>query len=160
MLRVEVANMEEWLDADGRPYDYRPALAAWRTGDASAGRELSEHLYHQGTVNSASYAAVEGIVGMIEVAASPDWNAYTLLASIEEGRLILTNPAMPLDLDSPYRDAWEKVLPKALTDLTDATDDPTVRSILAVIAYAKGQHSIAAITLCTEDERLEMLGAA
>jgi hypothetical protein len=97
---------------------------------------------------------------MIEVAASPDWNAYTLLASIEEGRLISTNPAMPLDLESPYRDAWERVLPKALADLTDATDDLIVRSILAVIAYAKGQLSIAAITLCTEDERLEMLGAA
>jgi hypothetical protein len=59
-----------------------------------------------------------------------------------------------------YRDAWKKVLPNALADLADVTDDPTVRSILAVIAYAKGQHSIAAITLCTEDERLEMLGAA
>jgi hypothetical protein len=160
MLCAEVADMNEWLNADGRPYDPNPALASWQAGDASAGRELSEHLYHQGTVNSASYAAVEGIVSMIAGAETPDWNAYALLASIEEGRLIAANPAMPSELEVPYRDAWKRVLPKALADLTDASDDPTVRSILAVIAYAKGQHSIAAITLCTEDERLEMLGTA
>ncbi len=85
--------------------------------------------------------------------------AADLLEAAPE-RLISTNPAMPPNLELPYRDAWQKVLPKALADLLDATDDPTVRSILAVVAYAKGQHTIAAITLCTEDERWEMLGAA
>ena len=151
--------MDEWLNADGRPYDPRPALAAWRQGDASAGRELTEQLYHQGTVNSASYAAVDGIVSMIGGAASPDWSAYALLASIEEGRLAALSPAIPPELAVPYRDAWQTVLPKALNDLDGATDDQTVRSIFAVIAHAKGQHSIAAFALCTEDERLEMLGA-
>jgi len=152
--------MDQWLNADGRPYDPRPALASWQAGDASAERELSEQLYHQGTVNSASYAAVEGIVSAIVGARSPDWKAYALLASIEEGRLNAANPAIPIELEGPYRGAWKRVLPQALADLADAADDPTVRSILAVVAYAKGQNSIAAIILCTEDERLEMLGTA
>jgi hypothetical protein len=152
--------MDDWLNANGLPYDPRPAIAAWRNGDASAGQALFEQLYHQGTVNSASYAAVNGIVDMIVEASSPDWTAYALLASVEEGRLNASNPMLPSELGGPYRDAWRRVLPKALADLLDASDDPTVRSVLAVIAYGKGQHSIAAFALCTEDERLEMLGAA
>jgi hypothetical protein len=158
MFAQRWASMDEWLNADGRPYDPRPALAAWQDGDASAGRELFEQLYHQGTVNSASYAAVDGIVSFIGGAVPPDWNAYTLLASIEEGRLAPLNPAVPPELAARYRDAWRAVLPKALADLAGATDDQTIRSIFAVVALAKGQHSIAAIMLCTEDERLEMLG--
>jgi hypothetical protein len=151
--------MAEWLNVDGKAYDPGPAIDAWRGGDASAGQALSEQLYHQGAVNSASYAAADGIANMIAEAASPDWNAYALLASIEEGRLAVSSPAMPPELALSYGKAWATVLPKALADLAGATDDRSVRSILAVIAHAKGQHSIAAITLCTEDERLEMLGA-
>jgi hypothetical protein len=45
----------------------------------------------------------------------------------------------------------------ALRDLETATDDLVVRSALAVIAHAKGQHTLATIALCTEDERAEML---
>jgi len=152
--------MNEWLNAHGLPYDPRSTIAAWRNGDALAGQALFEQLYHQGTVNSASYAAAGGIVDMIVAAASPDWTAYALLASIEEGRLNVSNPVLPPELEGPYRDAWRKVLPKALADLVDASDDPTVRSVLAVVAYGKGQLSIASFALCTEDERLEMLGAA
>ena len=46
----------------------------------------------------------------------------------------------------------------ALRDLANAADDELVRSLIAVIAHAKGQHSLGAIALCTEDEREEMLG--
>lgn len=151
---------DPWLSAYGEPYDPRPAVEAWRAGDvAAASQELWEKLYHQGTVNSASYAAVGEVVRMMQEQSIPDWSAYSLVASIEEGRLADGNPPLPTELEIDYRRAWDDLLPLALRDLAVVTDDLSVRGILAVIAHAKGQHSLAAIALCTEDERVEMLVA-
>ncbi len=148
-----------WLDANGKPYDPRPAIEAWRVGQASdAVQELWDRLYHQGTVNSASYAAVGEIVRIMKEQAEPDWNAYSLVASIEEGRLAASSPPIPTSLEQDYEHAWAVILPMALRDLGAATDDRVVRSALAVVAHAKGQHTLATIALCTEDERAEMLG--
>lgn len=151
---------DPWLSADGEPYDPRSAIKAWREGEFVDGaQELWNKLYHQGAVNSASYAAVGEIVRMMHGQPEPDWNAYALIASIEEGRLADDSPPLPLELQQDYKDAWAAILPIALRDLSEAQDDLVVRSILAVIAHAKGQHTLAAIALCTEDERAEMLGA-
>lgn len=148
-----------WLSAHGEPYDPRPAIAAWRAGQAGdVAHELWDKLYHQGTVNSASYAAVSEIVAMMQGQVEPDWNAYSLLASIEDGRLAEGNPPVPVDLKQHYEQAWATVFPIALRDLEEAKDDLVDRGALAVIAHAKGQHTLAAIALCTEDERVEMLG--
>jgi hypothetical protein len=149
---------ESWLDAYGDSYDPRPAIEAWRAGAVDASRELWDKLYHQGTVNLASYAAVGGIVRMMHEQATPDWKAYSLVASIEDGRLADDNPPLPLELESDYLAAWKALLRLALRDLAVAEDDLTVRAALAVLAHAKGQHSLATIALCTEDERVEMLG--
>lgn len=149
--------MAGWLSAYGEPYDPRPIIAAWRRGESAAGEELLAQLYHQGSVGTASYAAVHDIVRMIVEAAQPDWRAYGLIASVEEGRLSPSNPAVPSELLASYKNAWEIVLTKALDDLAVSTDDLAVRCTMAVIAHAKGQHSIAKIALWTEDERLEVL---
>ncbi len=114
--------------------------------------------YHQGAVNSASYAAVGEIVRMMQKQATPDWKAYSLIASIEEGRLTEATPPVPSALKEDYQRAWAMLLPLALRDLGEAEDDLAVRGALAVVAHAKGQHTLATIALCTEDERLEMLG--
>ncbi|KMS54449.1 hypothetical protein V474_21960 [Novosphingobium barchaimii LL02] len=95
---------------------------------------------------------------MMEEQAEPDWNAYSLVASIEEGRLAEASPSIPPELEQDYKQAWAAVLPLALRDLGEATNDLVVRSALAVVAHAKGQHTLATIALCTEDERVEMLG--
>ncbi|WP_156405496.1 hypothetical protein [Sphingomonas sp. Root710] len=92
--------MTAWLNADGRPYDPHKAIIAWQDGDASAGEELFEQLYHQGAVNTASYAAAEEIVNMIMEASSPEWHAYALLSFIEEGRQTTSNPALPPELQA------------------------------------------------------------
>lgn len=148
-----------WLSAYGEPYDPRPAIEAWRSGKAEDARqELWDKLYHQGTINSASYAAVGAIVSMMQEQAKPDWNAYSLVASIEDGRLVEGNPPVPSELEQDYECAWATILPIALRDLGEARDDLVVRSALAVVAHAKGQHTLATIALCTEDERVEMLG--
>ncbi|WP_157136842.1 hypothetical protein [Sphingomonas sp. PAMC 26617] len=151
---------DPWLSAYGEPYDPRPAIQAWRAGQVkAASQELWEQLYHQGTVNSASYAAVGEIVRMMAEQVGPDWNAYSLVASIEEGRLAVASPSIPPELEHDYEQAWVAILPMALRDLGQATDDLVVRSTLAVVAHSKGQHTLATMALCTEDERAEMLGA-
>lgn len=150
---------DPWLSAIGEPYDPRPAIEAWRSGQVEdAQQELWEQLYHQGSVNSASYAAVGQLVRMMQEQVEPDWRAYALVASIEEGRLAEGNPPIPSELNQNYQNAWAAILQMALRDLAKATDDVVVRSTLAVVARAKGQHTLATIALCTEDERVEMLG--
>lgn len=149
---------DPWLSAFGEPYDPRPAIEAWRAGKVvDAAQELWDKLYHQGAVNSASYAAVGEIVRMMQEQAEPDWNTYALIASIEEGRLTSGSPPLPSQIQHDYEDAWAAILPMALRDLEEAQDDLVVRGALAVIAHAKGQHTLAKIALCTEDERAEML---
>ena len=151
--------IDPWLCAYGEPYDPRPAIETWRAGDAEdAVQELWEKLYHQGTVNSASYAAVGELVRMMQEQAAPNWNAYSLIASIEEARLNEDNPPIPSELERDYSHAWAAILPMALRDLGQARDDLLVRSALAVVAHSKGQHTLGTLALCTEDERAEMLG--
>lgn len=147
-----------WLDAYGLPFDPTPMIEAWRSGDADqAACILWERLYHQGDVGTASYAATPALVRLLGELAEPDWNGYALVASIEEGRLN-AGPLIPSELEGPYADAWIKILPLALDHLANATDDLLVRSLIAVTALAKDQRSLAALALCTEDERQEMLG--
>lgn len=148
-----------WLSAYGEPYDPRPAIEAWRAGNVTeALQELWGKLYHQGTINSASYAAVGDIVRMMRDQAAPDLNAYALVASIEDGRWAEGNPPVPSELEQDYRSAWAAILPMALRDLAQTEEDLVIRGALAVVAHAKGQRTLAAIALCTEDERVEMLG--
>ena len=147
-----------WLSAYGDPYDPLPVIDTWRLGEAvNAASELWEQLYHQGMVNTASYAATPELVRLIAELQEPDWNAYALVATIEEGRVADGNPPIPVALESSYHAAWEALLPNALGHLLAARDDTIVRSLLAVVAHAKGQHSLGALALCTEDERQEML---
>lgn len=149
---------DPWLSAYGEPYDPRPAIEAWRAGQVVDGpQELWDKLYHQGAVNTASYAAVGEIVRMMQEQSEPDWNSYALIASIEEGRLADGSPPVPSDLRQDYETAWSAILPMALRDLGQVEDDLVVRGALAVVAHAKGQHTLAAIALCTEDERADML---
>lgn len=147
-----------WLNAYGESYDPKSAIEAWRTGLSEvAARELWHNLYHQGVVGSASYAAVGEIVRMMQEQTEPDWVAYAIVASIEEGRLNEESPSIPPELQQDYERAWASILPMALRVLQESTEDLIVRSAFAVIAHAKGQRTLATIALCTEDERIEML---
>lgn len=151
--------MTELLDAYGEPFDPRPVIARWRLGEEDGPtQELWERLYHQGEVGSASFAAIPDLVELIASSTQPDWNAYAILASVEEARTI-GDAMIPLSLADAYAEAWTTAQSLALQHLAHASEDKLVCSLLAVIAHAKGQHSLAAIALCTEDERCEMLGS-
>ncbi len=149
----------ELLGGRRQPYDPRPALEALRLGKIDfASKDLWENLLHQGDVDTASYASVPMLAQVIEESAVTDWNAYALMAAIEEGRLSGQNPPVPSALRDQFFAAWAAVVKPALRDLALAQDDLCVRSILAVLAHAKGQNSLGILALCTEDERQEMLG--
>ena len=150
--------MSELLDAYGKPFDPRPVVARWSNGEGEeAAGLLWERLYHQGDLGSASFAAVPDLVEMLASLSQPDWNAYALIATIEESR-VSRGILLPDSLASGYVNAWKSVLALALCDLVEASQDELVLSLLAVLAHAKGQHRLGTIALCTEDEREEMLG--
>lgn len=90
----------------------------------------------------------------------PDWRAYSLIATIDERRNALGNPPVPDWLQSSYATAMRELIQPALAHLRRAEDDLEVRSLLAVLAHAKGQRTIGSIALWTEDERLAALGEA
>ncbi len=150
--------MTDLLDAYGNPFDPRPVVERWRNGEESeAAAILWEHLYHQGDIGSASFAAVPCLVEMMASQSEPDWRSFALVATIEEAR-VSRSELVPPSLTLAYTDAWNSVLPLALRELVTASQDELVRSLLAIVAHAKGQHTLGTIALCTEDEREEMLG--
>ena len=152
------ASMNDLLDAYGNPFDPSPFVARWQRGERDeAVGVLWDRLHNQGDVGSASFAAVPDLIELIASQSEPDWNAYALIAAIEEAR-VCQGELLPAALASGYSSAWKSVLPLALRDLVNASQDELVRSLIAVIAHAKGQHSLGVIALCTEDERAEMLG--
>lgn len=155
----ETADWTRLTDANGEPYDPRPALAAIANGDAAAGyNELWERLHHQGDLGTAAYAAVPELVRLVQDAPLPDWRGYALIATIEERRKADGNPTLPQWLSQPYAAALADVVEPAISHLRLTDADLDVRSLLATIAQAKGQRTLGAICLWTEDERAEALG--
>ena len=145
------------------PYDPRPALAALESGrDADAAwQELWTELYPQGDVGEASYAAIVELVRIYEAMATPNWNTYALIASIDVARLNPANPGLPEDFRPAYEEAWSQLARRGLAELTDATDPPLVTSILAVLAISKGLRTLGRLAVeFTEDEREELIEAA
>jgi len=155
----ETADWSRLTDANGEPYDPRPALAAVANGDPAEGYdELWQRLHHQGDLGTAAYAAVPELVRLVQGAPLPDWRAYALIATIEERRKAEGNPRLPDWLSEPYAAALVDVVEPATSHLRLTDADLEVRSLLATIAQAKGQRTLGAISLWTEDERAEALG--
>ncbi|MGE5563963.1 MAG: hypothetical protein ACM3ZV_11770 [Bacillota bacterium] len=152
---------DDWsqlTDAKGDPYDPRAALKAIASGDADHGYdELWQRVHHQGDLGTAAYAVVPDLVRLMSHRAKPDWRAYALIAIIEERRKADRNPNIPDWLEGPYVTAMREVVEPALSHLRDVDDDADVRSLLAVLAHAKGQPTVGAFALWTEDERQEAL---
>jgi hypothetical protein len=156
-----VTAIDKWAeltDAYGQHYDPRPALATIANGANEGYAELWERLHHQGDLGTAAYAALPELSRLIGGASSPHWQAYALVATIEERRHDASNPGLPAWLEERYRAALQGVLDPALEHLRDAEANETILSILAVIAHAKGQRTLAEIALWTEDERQDALG--
>jgi hypothetical protein len=155
----ETGDWSRLTDAYGDTYDPRPALDTIRNGNADqACDELWQRAHHQGDLGTAAYAIVPELVRLMAEATEPDWRVYALIATIEERRKAGGNPSIPDWLAQSYEAAMREVVLPALAHLGAAENDAEVRSLLAVLAHAKGQPTIGTIALWTEDEREDALG--
>lgn len=90
----------ELISGYGETYDPFPALKRLKMGNESALNELWENLYHQGDVNSASYASVPSLVNLGQL---------SLVGAIEVARLN-GSPEIPDQLAQPYFQALQQAL--------------------------------------------------
>jgi hypothetical protein len=142
------------------PYDPRSALRKLECGEEieAAWEELWNELHHQGDIGEASYAAVPHLVWIYTARGIPDWNAYALVATIEEVRRNGRNTDLPSYLRDTYESAWDQLGEIGLRELQSAEEHTLVTSIIAVLAYWKGQRTLGLLASnFTEDERLELL---
>ena len=134
-------------------------MTAIASGRETEGYEqLWERVHHQGDLGTAAYAVVPELTRLMQQTSAPDWRAYALIATIEECRQAKGNPSLPEWLSGPYRSALQDIIQPACEHLQKADGDLEVRSLLAVLAHAKGQRTVGAMTLWTEDERQGALG--
>lgn len=142
------------------PYDPRSALQSLAQGNQveAAWAELWQELHHQGDVGEASYAAVPALVRAYTNRGVPDWNAYALVATIEDARRSPANPEMPVWLRDSYDEALHQLAEAGLQELRDAKAPELVNSIIAILAQSKGQPLLARFAVVfTEDERRKIL---
>ena len=140
----------KWEKLEGgyrMPYDPRPVLSRLASGiDVADGwKELWNELHHQGDVGEASYAAITALVDLYSRIRQPDWNLFSLSATVEIERHRKGNPPLPDWLSDDYEMAWRKLAELALTKLSDGVDSDTLQSALAVLAIARGDLKLGAI---------------
>ncbi|HEY1906841.1 MAG TPA: hypothetical protein VGG91_12410 [Myxococcaceae bacterium] len=125
------------------PYDASLPLVRLERGE-EVWNELWEELHHQGDVGEASYAAVPHLVRIASLHLERDRNVFALASVIEVERHRRRNPPLPSWLSAAYAEAWTQLLALAMEDVRTATDPETFRSILGVIALARGQLKLGA----------------
>ena len=138
-------------------YDPRPVLSKLASGSevADAWEELWNELHHQGDVGEASYAAVTALVDLYSNSPQPDWNLFSLSATIEIERHRKGNPPLPDWLSGDYERAWQKLAELALTRLRDGVDSDTLQSALAVLAIARGDLKLGAMISHLDSSELD-----
>lgn len=121
--------------ADSPPcdgYDAEPYCSLWGA------------LCHQGTVYSASYAALPHIVRAMEAAPSrAQWSALLLVASIEIARSKGDGPEMSDELKGAYEDALGRLAQVLAATAGRNWDESFCRVAAASLAAAKGQPDLA-----------------
>ena len=140
------------------PYDAAAVLSKLEAGGrhAEIWTELWNELHHQGSVGTASYAAVPHLVAFHLRTRSLDWNLYALAATIEVERHRRSNPPIPDWLLVDYQQAWRSLVEMSLDDLRAASvDAPTLESALAVIALGKGALKLGALLNHLDDGEVD-----
>lgn len=123
------------------PYDAKPALDRLSKDRDSALSELWENLYHQGDVDTASYAAVPKLV---------ESGVFSLVAAIEVARHNDRNKDVPDFLVAEYNSA----LKNAVKNIPD--DEDQLLSYYTIHASLNGHVRLArALDLYTVQELLE-----
>jgi hypothetical protein len=140
-------------------FDPRPLLARLATGEetTSVWHELWTELHHQGDVGDASYAAVPRLVSIHRERGVADWNTYAVVAAIELARTERENPAVPKWLEKEYFNAIQELAKSGASEIMLTEETEAVRSILSVMAIAKGLRTHGKFLVeYSEDELLDM----
>jgi hypothetical protein len=127
------------------PYDASPTLRRLLTDGPNDDlwEELWNELHHQGDLGQASYAAVPWLVESIRRSPKLDWNAISLIATIELERYRHGNPAVAGELSADYAAAISS-LPEVLGTHPDREwHEYAVGPAVACIAIARGQRWLA-----------------
>ena len=141
-------NIDEipWTELNGGyrvPYDPRSALTKLETNRSDAWRELWQELHHQGDVGESSYATVPFLIHCYHQLATPDWNAYAIVATIDLARDNSVNPRVPDWLQDAYEKSITELAQLGLVELQQTTDPNLVRAILSVVALWKNARTYA-----------------
>jgi len=155
-------NDHRWTELRGGYKDLYDPRSALRRLDSNAEAktvwdELWNNLHHQGDVGEASYAAVIVLAGMFHSERPPDWNLFSLAATIEIERQRKTNPPIPEWLVHDYAHAWKQLVALAVASLQSDHDAYTVQSALAIIALAKNARKLGALINWLDDSELDEL---
>jgi len=141
------------------PFDPRPLLRKLEDGNETAAvwLKLWDELHHQGDVGDASYAAVPHIVQIHRKRGISDWNPYAIVAIIESARTNQRNPNIPEWLEKDYFLSIQELAETGLAEISRTNEPEGVRSILGIIAIAKGLRTHGRFLVeYAEDELLEM----
>lgn len=157
MLPLDDPKWESLRGGYKTPYDPSGALRRLYAGKEqdSAWAELWEELHHQGDVGEASYAAVPHLVEILRNRDDVDWNAYSLIATIEIERHRPSNPTIPAWLLPSYESAWNDLIVVGLRDYAKANDALTVRAILGVLALGKGLKEIGTLVSSFDESEIK-----
>ena len=155
-MRADDPRLDDLSGGYRLPFDPRPDLRALEDDpdDGDAWDSLWENLHHQGDVGEASYAAVVLFARSAARWAYRPWHVYALVATIEVERHAVQNPDVPAWLAEEYREGLEAMKALALRDLGGAPDRLLLRSALAAIAAAAGDHALAAMLGALDDSEI------
>lgn len=145
----------------GIAYDPRPALRTLDVNpdDPDAWAELWENLHHQGSVGTASYAAVPYLAALQPRVGRDNWQVYSLVALIDSRREEGGNPPVPDWLEAEYLAALAGLGALAVVDVREASDPLVKRAALGLFAFTSGLRRWGQlITEMSEDEVFEALG--
>jgi len=160
MLGFDDERWQSLLGGYRARFDPRLALSNLESSHKTeeAWRDLWEGLHHQGDVGTASYAAVPHLVRIHRQRRGTDyWNTYALVAVIELARGRGQNPGVPPWLKSEYFQAIQELAEVGCVEVLRAKSPEEIRSILCVLAIAKGARTHARFLLEYSDEELAAL---
>jgi len=97
---------------------------------------------------------VPHLVRIYEEQGVPNWNTYSLVATIEEARQAGgKNPTLPTYLCEPYGGAWHRLVRIGIRELETAEEPVLVSCIIAVIAMGKGQFTLGRFALLFDESQ-------
>lgn len=141
------------------PFDPRPLIRQLEASpeDDQLWSRLIEELYHQGDVDTASYAAISLLAHMFVAKKVYPWQLFALTCFIELARLDGDNPNIPEWIRGSYIEAIEALSLASLVEMAGEVSALQVRGMLGVLALWKGLPLYAKALIDFSEEELKEL---